>query len=286
MDIRQLKAFIAVFEERNITAAAARLCITQPTLSVTIRQLEESLGTTLFVRQARGVDVSADARMLYPQACKMVADALALQRQFQRRERVTEITLGIEADIGTTVVAALIRTIRQLLPDILITLEEGCGGDARLTIQEDCCEDELFLPFWEDPFVLALPVDHPLASRATIDQDDLQQGTWVICPNHPSHQRLLSIYGNDPHTAARAATLPLALHLVAAGQGMALLPRQLIESTEGVIVRPVALPLPTLRIGLCYAPQALDNLAVQTLYQYLQPGETSDHFAVRELYPA
>ena len=54
MDMRHLKAFIAVFEARNITAAAQRLCVAQPTLSVTIRQLEDDLGTPLFLRQARG----------------------------------------------------------------------------------------------------------------------------------------------------------------------------------------------------------------------------------------
>lgn len=280
MDIRQLKAFIAVFEERNITAAASRLCITQPTLSVTIRQLEESMGTTLFVRQARGVEVSADARLLYPQACRMVADAHALQRQFQRREQRSELVLGVETDIGATVVAAFLRTTRQLLPDVVITLEEGCGGDARLTIQEDCCEDELFLPFWEDPFVLALPAGHPLASRAIIGEADVQQAAWVICPKHPSHQRLLAIYGKVPNTTARAGTLPLALQLVAAGHGIALLPRQLIESTEGVIARPVTLPLPTLRIGLCYAAQALENHALQMLYQHLSGVTASEQIAV------
>ncbi|MCQ9186652.1 LysR family transcriptional regulator, partial [Streptomyces sp. IBSBF 2953] len=58
MDVRHLKAFLAVFEERNITAAAQRLFISQPTLSVTIKQLEDELGVALFVRQPRGVDVS------------------------------------------------------------------------------------------------------------------------------------------------------------------------------------------------------------------------------------
>ena len=64
MDIRHLKAFIAVFEARNITVAAQRLCVAQPTLSVTIRQLEEDLGVELFGRQARGVEVRAQAREL------------------------------------------------------------------------------------------------------------------------------------------------------------------------------------------------------------------------------
>lgn len=65
MDIRSLKAFIAVFEERNITQASARLYLSQPALSATIRQLEQELGAELFQRQPRGVDVTDAARLLY-----------------------------------------------------------------------------------------------------------------------------------------------------------------------------------------------------------------------------
>ncbi|MBV7515935.1 LysR family transcriptional regulator, partial [Pseudomonas sp. PDM25] len=86
MDIRHLKAFLAVFEERNITSAAQRLFISQPTLSVTIKQLEQELGATLFIRQPRGVEVTEEARVLYPQARRMVADAMALSRLFRAGE--------------------------------------------------------------------------------------------------------------------------------------------------------------------------------------------------------
>jgi DNA-binding transcriptional LysR family regulator len=94
MDIRHLKAFIAVFEERNITFAAQRLCVAQPTLSVTIRQLEDDLGAELFVRQARGVEVTEQARALYAQACRMVAEAEALRRRFGQGREQVPLTLG------------------------------------------------------------------------------------------------------------------------------------------------------------------------------------------------
>jgi len=66
MDKRQLNAFICVFEERNITRAAEQLNLTQPALSATIKALEESLSTRLFIRKPRGVEVTEDARALYP----------------------------------------------------------------------------------------------------------------------------------------------------------------------------------------------------------------------------
>lgn len=96
MDIRQLSAFIAVFEERNITSAAQRLFTSQPTLSVTIRQLEEALGTTLFQRLPRGVDVTDDARTLYPQARRLLAEAHALSNQFRQRNDRLALDIGVE----------------------------------------------------------------------------------------------------------------------------------------------------------------------------------------------
>lgn len=70
-DVRHLKGFLAVFEERSITSVAQRLFVSQQTLSVTIKQLEEEVGVRLFVRQSHGVDVSDEARVLYPQARRL-----------------------------------------------------------------------------------------------------------------------------------------------------------------------------------------------------------------------
>ena len=131
MDIRHLKAFLAVFEERNITLAAQRLHVAQPSLSVTIRQLEEELGVELFLRQARGVEVSEQARALYPQAQRMVAEAEALSRQFVEGRQQVTLQLGIEADIAASQVESFIRMACAALPPLQLTLLEGCAGDAR-----------------------------------------------------------------------------------------------------------------------------------------------------------
>ena len=270
MDIRHLKAFLAVFEERNITVAAQRLFISQPTLSVTIKQLEEELGTTLFVRQPRGVEVSEQARVLYPQARRMVAEAEALSRLFRGQEDRSPLTLGVEGDVADSQVSAFVRMAHQALPGLLLTLQEGCVGDARLAVEEMCCEDELFLPLWEESYVLALPAAHPMAQspagQAWVPIDD-----WITCPQHPSHQRLMALYGRSPHTlAGHAGSLKQALHLVAAGVGVAMLPQSLVLGREGVVTRALHLPAPSRRVGLCYAAQALESGTLRTLLEYFQ----------------
>ena len=218
MDIRQLSAFIAVFEERNITSAAQRLFTSQPTLSVTIRQLEEALGTTLFQRLPRGVDVTDDARTLYPQARRLLAEAHALSNQFRQRNDRLALDIGVEGDIASSHLEAFLALAYRVVPNLLLTLQEGCSGDARLSVEEDCCEDELFLPLWEEPFVLAIPAHHPLAEQATLDEAGLANVQWITCPSHPSHQRLMELYNRSSASmAATAGTFTLALRLVAAG---------------------------------------------------------------------
>lgn len=270
MDIRHLSAFIAVFEERNITLAAQRLCTSQPSLSVTIRQLEQELGTQLFIRQPRGVEISDDARVLYPQARRMVAQALVLSRQFRQRDDRLPLILAVEADIGTEHIAAFLRLAYAGVPQLQLKLQAGCGGDARLAVEELCCEDELFLPIWDEPFVLCLPRGDRLADKPTLTADDLTDLDWITCPQHAAHQRLMNLYNNSTHcAAAEADSLYLAQQLVAAGVGGALLPRTLAAHPD-IISRTLSMPLPSRRVGLCYAAQALENPALRAVHEYLQ----------------
>lgn len=256
MDIRHLKAFLAVFEERNITVAAQRLFVAQPTLSVTIRQLEEELGVALFERQARGVAVSEQARQLYPQAQRMVADAEALSRRFRQEPSRAELRLGVEADIAASHIEACVRMAAAAVPGLQLTLLDGCQGDGRVGVEALCCEDELFLPLWEEPFVLASPPE-PV-------------GAWITCPEHYTHQRLLGCYDDATgEPAAHAGSLQQAVHMVSAGLGRALLPQSLVERHPGVHWRPWSGSALTRRVGLCYAAQALQLPALAQLHEAL-----------------
>lgn len=271
MDIRQLNAFIAVFEERNITLAAQRLFTSQPTLSVTIRQLEETLGTTLFERLPRGVEVTDDARTLYPQARRLLAEAQALSNQFRQRNDRLTLEIGVESEIAASHLEAFLAMAYRVVPNLLLTLQDGCSGDARLSVEEDCCEDELFLPLWEEPFVLALAASHPLADRPQLDEADLANVQWITCPAHPSHQRLMELYNRSSGSVvATAGSMTLALRLVAAGAGLAMLPESMVSHHAGVITRPARTPNLIRRVGLCYAAQALDTPALRLLHGHLQ----------------
>lgn len=240
MDIRPLRAFVAVFEERNITAAAARLFITQPTLSATLKGLEEELGTALFTRQARGVEATEAARRLYPGAKRLIGDAEALARSLRAAEPHLELTVGIEGELGAELVGTLSAHLAAI-EGLRFTLAEGCCGDLRLGCESLRCEDELFLPLLEESFLLALPPGHPLAGEEALAPEQLAGECWVMCPHHYAQQRLLAILGNQaPVWPQHAGTLALA-----------------------------APPLKR-RLGLCYSPDALRLPAVVVLMARLR----------------
>lgn len=271
MDLRQLRAFVAVYEERNITRAAARLFVTQPSLSVTIRQLEEALGTTLFTREARGVDVSEAARRLYPQAQRLLAQMARLKTQFATPDDCLPLTLGIEADVGEARVVALLAHIRTRLPHLLLTVEPGCVGDLRLASEELRCEDELFLPLWEERCVLATRADTPIAAPLT--PATAAGLDWIVCPAHASHPRLLAWLDSEtPALQAShvAGSLTLARALVEAGHGVALLPPGLL--TPPLLGVPLSGDAPSVRIGVCFAANARENPAAALLLDSLHAG--------------
>ncbi|TDR82881.1 LysR family transcriptional regulator [Paludibacterium purpuratum] len=273
MDIRQLKAFLAVYETRNISAAATHLHLSQPTLSVTIRQLEAQLGTALFLRQPRGVGISEAARQLYPRARRLVADATALNDMFrQGHDDCSQLTLGIEGEPGPAQIETVLRLATRGDPLLQLTLKAGCQGEARLAPEHLRREEELFLPLWEEPHVLAMRNDHPLAGRAILSQEDLHQVEWIACPQHPTHVQLLHWYAPDgalPCFAAQADSFSLALALVASGIGLALLPQSLAAGRADLVLRGLPQAAPLRRIGLCYNETARANPALAALIERL-----------------
>lgn len=267
MDYRQLRAFIEVFNERSITAASRALGLSQPALSATIKELEESLGTKLFLRLPRGVEVTEEARILYPEARRMVSETEMLKNRFRKNKDRAPLKIGIESDISPVHIEEFIKMTRQLGPDLLLTLEEGCTGEARLASEDFRCEDELFLPLWEEPYVLAV------SSQTTHYLDDLLKAPWIVCPKLDTHQRLLPLYGaNACSPAAEADSLRFALNLAAAGVGVAVAPRSLVRLCPMLVEKEIPEIKIIRRVGLCYGAHSLKNPALLnlTLLQKIQ----------------
>ena len=95
MDIRELRYFAAVFAERNLTAAAKRCFISQPTISAAITNLEAELGTTLFIRHKKGMAPTASAEQFHAVARRIIDEADVARNLFRKSSRPHPLTLGL-----------------------------------------------------------------------------------------------------------------------------------------------------------------------------------------------
>lgn len=183
LDLRLLRFFIAIYEEKNITAAAARCHVSQPSLSAGLRQLEESLGDSLFIRGKKGVEAKDPAHYLYPHAVKLVEEARRLPTLFRQKATRARLNMAIMPDLSRRRLAGLLQRVQGVLPELDLTLSDyGTPADCRLTLDALRREDEIFLPLWEEEYVLCVPRGHPLAGRARIELAELQHHDFIECP--------------------------------------------------------------------------------------------------------
>lgn len=131
MDLRQLRYFLAVAEERSVTRAAARLHLTQPPLSAQLARLEHELGVELFVRHRRGVDLTEAARQLVEHARRVLADVDAAAESVRRigQGRSGRLALAFAPAIAWSVLPALLHRFRSGLPEVDVRFLEA-GTDA------------------------------------------------------------------------------------------------------------------------------------------------------------
>lgn len=269
LDLRLLRFFIAIYEEKNITAAAARCHVSQPSLSAGLRQLEEALGDSLFIRGKKGVEAKDTAHYLYPHAVKLVEEARRLPTLFRQKATRARLNIAIMPDLSRRRLAGLLQRVQGVLPELDLTLSDyGTPADCRLTLDALRREDEIFLPLWEEDYVLCVPAGHPLAGRERLPLAELQHYDFIECPPCEAHQQTIGLLACDRLTlnlVAKAESKGLVMALVLAGVGISFLPDGLVEDEPGLRTVAVNGPRMFRRIGLCYPAHQTLNPALRDL---------------------
>ncbi|BDY03829.1 LysR family transcriptional regulator [Ferrimonas sp. YFM] len=255
MDVRLLRCFVAVFEERAITAAAQRVFVSQPSLSAAIKQLESEMGVTLFRRHKRGVDLTDEAHQLYPLALQALGQMEKMSRLFDDASARLPLALGNFHDISPSHYARFLGHCTAAAPQLSLELldHEDEQAQARVTLDVFKREDELFLPLWEEDYVLCVPKEHPLADRERVSIADLNDFNFIECVACEAHQQTLSLLASEGFSVnlvAKAQHKTQVRHLVSAGVGISFLPWGVLETADDLVQ--VALDAPRMfrRIGL------------------------------------
>ena len=228
MDTRQLAYFVAVYEQRSISAAARQLDIAQPSVSSALQQLEQQLGTSLFIRLPKGVQPTEDAERLYVQACQLLSQMQALQASFNKPAKRLLFRLGLVKALGVERMSQLLKEFNSQLPGLelhLVEPDEPC--DARIINIRQLKAGELYQSLWTDSYVLALPAQHPLCTQTEILLSDFKKLPLIKrtpCEAWDQVALALSKANIKPQIRANIHTIEYAIGLVGAGIGCALLP--------------------------------------------------------------
>jgi len=192
MDLRLLRYFVAVAEERHFGRAAARLHMTQPPLSRAIKQLEADLGAVLLRRSSAGVTLTDAGTLLYDEARTL------LEQAGQARARVAAagsatITVGTIADSAEEAGTRIAAAFRQQNPGVRVRIREADFTDPTAGLRAGLADVALTrTPFdrtgitthvlRSDPVGVVLRADDPLAGRDFLHLRDLADRQWLQLP--------------------------------------------------------------------------------------------------------
>lgn len=195
MDLRQLRYFVAVAEERHFTRAAAMLGIAQPHLTQQIKGLERELGVDLFIRSTRRVELTEPGRVFAEEAREILArlpDAVSRTRRVARG-LVGRLRVGFtESASFNPLVTDSLRAFRTAFPAVELEIEEDVSTRLAAALESGVLDAAFVRPPLQesgaivvDPvateaMVAALPKDHPLAGRATLALSDLAEERFVV----------------------------------------------------------------------------------------------------------
>jgi DNA-binding transcriptional LysR family regulator len=262
MELRHLRYFVAVAEELHFGRAAERLRIAQPPLSRQIRDPEREIGTPLFERVPRGVELTPAGRAFLPEARLTLAQAERAQRSAQRAAQgeTGRLRVGfVEAATHSGILPDVLSFFRAHLPSVGLSLFEldalrqaEAFQDGRIDIgilHSPPLDSARWLrvdPFYREPVILAVSKTHPLAARTRLTLGALAAESFVSFPRIVAPEMYDDIVarcraaGFSPRIVQEAGGWHTLASLVSAGVGVGFVPRSIAEFQQtGVVYRPV-----------------------------------------------
>ncbi|WP_213948588.1 DNA-binding transcriptional regulator OxyR [Luteibacter sp. dw_328] len=241
MNLRDLSYLVALAEHRHFGRAAEASFVSQPTLSTQIRKLEDELGVALVERTPRKVLLTETGREIARRARGVLSqvDEIKSIAQRTRDPESGTIRLGIFPTLGPYLLPHVIPHLRQRFPrlelllreekteQILGMLREGTldAGILALPMHDDSLHVEFL---FEEPFVLAVPDNHPLAGRQSLKMEDLaDQNLLLLEDGHCLRDQALEVChlaGAGEKTGFRATSLETLRQMVSANVGITLMP--------------------------------------------------------------
>jgi len=248
MTLTELKYIVAVARERHFGKAAEACFVSQPTLSVAVKKLEEELDVKLFERSANEVTVTALGSDIVRQAQSVLEQAMAIKEIAKRGKNPLEgsLALGVIYTISPYLLPDLVRQMIRRTPEMPLMLQENftvkllemlrTGGIDCAILAEPFPDAGLAVaPLYDEPFMAAVPNNHVLARQTGVTSDQLKNETMLLLgAGHCFRDHVLEVCPEFARFSSNAegirksfegSSLETIKHMVAAGMGVTLVPR-------------------------------------------------------------
>ncbi|ALV04659.1 hydrogen peroxide-inducible genes activator [Roseateles depolymerans] len=277
MTLTELRYIVAVARERHFGRAAEACFVSQPTLSVAIKKLEEELDVKIFERGANEVTMTPLGEDIVRQAQSVIEQASAIKDIAKRGKDPLDgpLRLGIIYTIGPYLLPELVKHCIELYPRMPLMLQENFTTkllDMLRTGELDCAimaepfpDAGLALaPLYDEPFVVAVPASHALAKRERISAEELKAETMLLLGNgHCFRDHVLEVcpefarFSTDAEGIRKSfegSSLETIKHMVASGMGVTVVPALSVPAQVPDHLRyiPFEAPAPTRRVVLAW----------------------------------
>ncbi|HET9641965.1 MAG TPA: LysR substrate-binding domain-containing protein [Burkholderiaceae bacterium] len=281
MTLTELRYIVAVAREKHFGRAAEACFVSQPTLSVAIKKLEEELDVKLFERGANEVSVTPLGEAIVRQAQAVLEQAQAIKEIAKRGKDPLDgpLKLGIIYTIGPYLLPELVRNAIDKTPQMPLMLQENFTVkllEMLRTGELDCAimaepfpEAGLAIaPLYDEPFIVAVPHGHPLSRRKSISSEELKKETMLLLgTGHCFRDHVLEVcpefarFSSDAEGIRKSfegSSLETIKHMVASGMGVTVVPQLSVPQPNGHDVAPLvryipfAPPAPTRRVVLAW----------------------------------
>ncbi len=277
MTLTELRYIVAVARERHFGRAAEACFVSQPTLSVAIKKLEEELDVKLFERGANEVSVTPLGEEIVRQAQSVIEQAAGIKEIAKRGKDPVSgpLRLGVIYTIGPYLLPDLVRQAIDKVPQMPLMLQENFTVkllDMLRTGELDCAiiaepfpdTGLAVAPLYDEPFMVAVPKGHALAKRESISAEELKQETMLLLgTGHCFRDHVLEVcpeyarFSSDAEGIRKSfegSSLETIKYMVASGMGVTVVPQLSVpkDTQRQVHYVPFTDPAPTRRVVLAW----------------------------------
>ena len=297
MTLTELRYIVALAEEQHFGRAAERCHVSQPTLSIAIKRLEDELGVALFERGKQGVLVTPLGKQIVSMAEKMLDQAAQIKdvASSDKEQLDGPLALGTLPTIGPYLLPQFIPLLRELAPGLKLYVEEDSLTSLTMKLREGELDailvtaplsepDIVVQPLFDEPFVVLMPAHHRLANQESINGLDMQADEVLLLRDgHSFRDQVLMAFPHlrpQDHSENHAgkfiqgSTLETLRNMVASGLGLTILPQTAAESSQysskHLITRPFVAPAPKRTLCLAWRISFPRHKSIDVLRRAIQ----------------